>query len=139
MLVSPQAELLQAEQEAVAAANRRDAERLAACYADDAVVTLGRGPAMIGKPAVRAWLDRLVENREVVFRYRSLRAEVSKQADLGYTVSRYEVAITRRDGSRVVETGYWTQIWRKTAGGWKLAVEMASPDPAGARFSNGLE
>ncbi len=125
---APQAAVIEAERAAVAASNNRDATRLAACYADDVVLALGHGPALVGKPAVLDWIAALVRNREVAFRYQSLKAEVSRRADLGFTFSRYEVSITRPDGSHFVETGHWTQVWRNGPAGWRIALETATPD-----------
>ena len=102
---------------------------MAKLYTDDAVLILPPAPVRTGKPAIREWIDRFVQNREVAFHYENLQASLSREADLGYTVSRYEVVITRPDGSRVQEKGRWVQVWRKPgAGGWKLVLEMSSPE-----------
>lgn len=130
------AALLEAERQFVDATNAKDAERLAACYADDAVLALANASPVTGKPAVLAWIGRLLQNREIAFRYENLKAEVSHKGDLGYTLSRYEVTIVRSDGRRFEEKGRWTQIWRKGQNGWLLVVEMSNVDAPRPRVDN---
>ena len=128
--------LLEAERQAIDATNKKDAGRLAACYADDAVLALANASPVDGKAAILAWMARLFQNREINFRYENLRAEVSHKGDLGYTLSRYEVTIVRSDGRRFEEKGRWTQVWRKGQNGWLLALEMSNIDLPRARVDN---
>ncbi len=119
--------LLEAEKETVAAANSRDASRLAGLYVEDAIVILGGSPALAGQAAIREWIDRLAQNREVTFRHQNIDARVSAGGDMGFTASRYEVSIVRPDSSRFEGSGHWAQIWRKDgAGGWKLVLEIST-------------
>ncbi len=119
--------LLEAEEETVAAANARDAARLARLYVEDAVMILGGSPALTGQVAIREWIDRLAQNREVAFRHQNIDARVSAAGEMGFTTSRYEVSIVRPDGSRFEGAGHWAQIWRKDcAGAWKLVLEIST-------------
>ncbi len=121
--------LLDAEREAVRLSNARDLEALEAAYTDDAMLILPNQPTVSGKPAVRAWLRKLCENREVTFRYENVSAKVPDGGVIGYTVSRYDVTITRSDGSRFAERGRWAQVWHRAGDReWRLMLEAVAAD-----------
>ena len=130
------AALLEAERQAIDATNAKNAERLAACYAEDAVLALANASPGTGKPASLGGIGRLFQNREIDFRYENLKAEVSHKGDLGYTLSRYEVTIVRSDGRRFEEKGRWAQVWRKGQNGWLLVLEMSNVDALRPRVDN---
>jgi uncharacterized protein (TIGR02246 family) len=128
--------LLQAERLSVEAANNRDPERLISLYADDASLVLPKTPPVVGKDAIRQWINAFVQNPKVAFSYENVQAETSPDGALGYTVSHYRLELTRPDGSPYLEEGHWAQIWRKQAdGSWSLVLETAcpqEPSPSGA-------
>jgi glyoxylase-like metal-dependent hydrolase (beta-lactamase superfamily II)/ketosteroid isomerase-like protein len=121
--------LLSAERASVEAANDRDAERLTALYATDAILIVPNVPPKVGRDSIRQWIDGFVANPSVRFSYESLKAELSEDGTLGLVVSRYQLELTRPDGTPYREHGSWTQTWRhRPEGGWELVLETASPE-----------
>ena len=51
-------------------------------------------------------------------------ADISVSGDLGYVYGTYEL----KNGATVVEHGSYVRVWKKSTGGWRIVVDVSSPD-----------
>lgn len=127
---------LAAELENLSAADRafarataaRGVEGWVANFAEDGVMfqagAIVRGHAAIGELMAPAFSDSSYS-----LSWEPEYAEVSRTADLGYTVGRYESRRVGPDGMSLVGTGRYVTIWRRDADGrWKVVLDIGSPD-----------
>ena len=94
--------------------NARDADRLTALYAEDAVVAPPNAPAIFGRDAIRADNRETFAAGEVAVELEDL--EIIIQGDLGYKAGRYRM----RAKDTLVDRGKYLEIWRKIDGEWLL-------------------
>ena len=104
------------------AVNDGDGAKIASFFTDDAAVLPPNAPAVIGRPALDAYYKATASGGYLV----QTTAGGTIAAD-GYVVLRtaYNVFGKSHD---IVETGKGIELWKKTAGTWKLYWVMWSED-----------
>ena len=98
--------------------NARDADRLTALYAEDAVVAPPNAPAIFGRDAIRADNRETFAAGEVAIELEDL--EIIIQGDLGYKAGRYRM----RAEDTLVDRGKYLEVWRKIDGKWLLDCDI---------------
>jgi len=109
------------------AASTRDAAKLAAFYAEDAIAYPPGAPAAHGRTEARkVWAGYFAEPTFQIS-WKTTHAQV--EGDLGFTSGTYEDSFTGADGKRIEEQGKYLCVWQKQAdGSWKAIHDMWNTD-----------
>ena len=111
------------------AAATRDAERVASFYAEDAIAYPPNEPLAIGRPAAKKLWAAYFADKTFTITWKTVRAEVAKSGDLGYTAGTYEASFKGPDGKQVSEKGKYVCTWRKQKDGtWKAIHDIWNAD-----------
>ena len=106
-----------------------DANAVAACYAEDAVLWLPGAPKMQGREAIRAGYADFFDK----FQIESMVLEEVGRTELGDDAASWGrftlTMVSREDGQQIVEVGRYTDVSRKVDGEWVYVVDHASDDP----------
>jgi ketosteroid isomerase-like protein len=110
-----------------AAAGSRDAKRVAAFYADDAIAYPPNMPMAIGRAAAeKVWAGAFADP-SYRLAWKTVHADV--RGDLGYTSGTFEESVTGPDGKTVRGTGKYLCVWKKQGdGSWKAIHDMWNGD-----------
>lgn len=133
-IATERAAIRQAELDAVNAANKKDVEQWLTVFAGDASVLAPNTPAVTGKEAIREWGGKTFGQPGFILKYQNDKAEVSRTADIGYTLGRYEVTVNDAKGKPTTSRSKYVTLWRKQPDGkWKVvAGTWNSDEPAPA-------
>ena len=110
-----------------------DIERLMSCWADeDEIVCVHpAGPRMVGQAAIRATFDEMFANGRISAWPQQVHRVEALASAVHSVLERVELAT--RDGSQVAFV-LATNVYHKTAQGWRMVVHHASPGtPADVR------
>src|ERR1035437_8767084 len=118
----------------------KDPEKVAAYYADDAVL-MGPGmPASTGKDAIRTTIKQMLTAPALSLKFRPSRVDVDKSGELGYTQGSYTMVMTNPATKRAInDHGTYVTVYRKQADGkWRAVADIATSEmppsaPASAR------
>ncbi len=101
------------------AAQSRDATKVGAFYASDAIVYPPGEPAAIGRDAATKVWARYFAEPSFNIRWTTTHAEAS--GDLGYTAGTYLVTVSGPDGKPAKDVGKFMCVWKKQPGGGWMA------------------
>ena len=112
----------------------KDPEKLAAHYADDAVLMAPGMPSVSGKEAIRKMLKQMVSDPALSLKFHASKVEISKAGDLGYTQGSYVMTVTEPNSKGVInDRGSYVTTYRKQPdGSWKAVSDIASSELAPA-------
>lgn len=121
--------LIQLDDEWSAAAGKRDIDRVASFYADDAVAYPPNERVAVGRDAAkRVWAAYLSEPTYAIW-WKTQHAEVSASGEIGFTAGTYEDSLKGADGKLVRTTGKYLCVWAKQRDGtWKAIHDMWNTD-----------
>ncbi len=124
--------LLQRDAEwAAAASEGRDLERILSFWTDDAVVLAPGLPAVIGKDALRRYVQGSMEIPGFGITWTSTEVTFSPDGNLAYLFSRNAVTMNGPNGTPSTTEGRAVTIWRReTDGEWRCAVDIWNADSA---------
>ncbi|MGA7858406.1 MAG: SgcJ/EcaC family oxidoreductase [Terracidiphilus sp.] len=113
----------------------KDADKMAAFYADDAVLMAPGMEAIHGKDAIHAALKQMMADPGVSLTFESSKVDVAKSGDLGYSEGSYKMMMTDPATHKVMnDHGSYVTTFRKQAdGSWKAEADIANsavPPPA---------
>jgi uncharacterized protein (TIGR02246 family) len=113
----------------------RDADKLAAHYADDAILMVPGSPATSGKEAIRTALKPMVADPALSLKFHAARVEVAKSGDVAYTQGAYTMTVTDPNTKQLInDHGTYVTTWRKQPDGtWKAVADIVTsevPPPA---------
>jgi uncharacterized protein (TIGR02246 family) len=116
----------EATQTAMKAALAKDFATWAALFLDDAVVNPPNEPAVKGRTAIRAWLEKFPPMTE----FKLNNVMVEGREDLAYVLGTYTMTIAPPGApGPVKDSGKFVTVLRKQADGqWLVAVDMFSSD-----------
>jgi uncharacterized protein (TIGR02246 family) len=116
----------EATQTAMKAALGKDFATWAALFLDDAVVNPPNEPAVKGRTAIRAWLEKFPPMTE----FKLNNVMVDGREDLAYVLGTYTVTIAPPGApGPVKDSGKFVTVLRRQADGqWLVAVDMFSSD-----------
>ena len=123
-----EAQLQEAEKKWNAAYYKRDAEALAAMYAEDAALAAPDADLVNGKDAIAKDVRAMVADPNFRLEFRSDRAQVAKTGDLAYTRGRYTMTMTDpKTKGPFTSTGNYLTVWQKQAdGSWKAVEDFVT-------------
>jgi uncharacterized protein (TIGR02246 family) len=114
----------------------KDAEKLAAHYADDAVLISPGSQPSIGKEAIHSALKDMVGDNALSLSFQAARVDVAKSGDFAFTQGSYTLTMTDPATKKPVnDKGSYVTVYKKQAdGSWKAVSDIASsatpPGPA---------
>ena len=106
----------------------KDADKVMAFYADDALLMTPGAEAVTGKDAIRAELKQMLADPAVSLTFQSSKVDVAKSGDLGYTAGTYKLTVTDPATHKpITDHGNYVTTFRKQAdGSWKAVADIAS-------------
>src|ERR1039458_27276 len=106
----------------------KDADRIAAHYADNGNVMFPNSPTMTGKDAIGKTMKDVLADSNWSLALQSVQVEVSRGGDLGYARGTYVLTATDPASTKVAtENGRFVTIFRKEAdGSWKALQEISN-------------
>jgi uncharacterized protein (TIGR02246 family) len=106
----------------------KDSAKVAAQYADTAVVVVPGSPAIQGHQAVEKSIAESVKDPAFSLDFTNSGTEVAASGDLGYTHGTFRVTFTDPKTKKPVnQAGSYTTVFRKqTDGSWKAVNDIAS-------------
>lgn len=111
------------------AAASKDADRVAAFYAEDAVAYPPNEPVAVGRAAAKKVWAAYLGDKSFSISWKTVHAEVAASGELGYTAGTYEDSYTGPDGKVVNEKGKYLCTWKKQKDGtWKAIHDMWNSD-----------
>jgi uncharacterized protein (TIGR02246 family) len=109
-----------------------DADAVAACYAEDAVLWLPGAPKMQGREAIRAGYADFFGQ----FSIKSMTLKEAGSVAGGEHVTAWGsfelVMVSKEDGKEITQVGRYTDVSRKVDGHWVYVMDHASDDPPAA-------
>jgi uncharacterized protein (TIGR02246 family) len=108
----------------------RDADKIVAHYADDAVLMIPGMPATSGKEAIRTALKQMVSDPALSLKFQASKVDVAKSGDLAYTQGSYTITMTDPQTKQPInDHGSYVTTYRKQADGtWKAVADIVSSD-----------
>jgi ketosteroid isomerase-like protein len=108
----------------------RDIERILSYWTDDAIVLQPGLPAIVGKAALRKYVEESLQIPGFRITWTSRDAAFSPDGKLAYMFGRNAVTVNTPDGTSVTENGRGVTIWRRESDGeWRCAVDIWHAEP----------
>jgi uncharacterized protein (TIGR02246 family) len=118
---------------ATVAAEGQDVERILSYWTDDAVMLPPGQPAIIGKEALRHYVETSLKIPGFRITWTSTDVKFSPDANLAYMFSRNAVTTKGPDGTPITTKGRAVTIWRREFDGqWRCAVDIWNVDVDGS-------
>jgi ketosteroid isomerase-like protein len=115
---------------AAAASEGRDVERILSYWSDDAVVLPPGLPPIIGKTALRQYVETSMQIPGFHISWTSTDVIFSPDRNLAYMFSQNAVTMNGADGQPATTRGRAVTIWRREADGeWRCAVDIWNAEP----------
>lgn len=123
--------LLQRDAEwASAASAGRDIEHILSYWTDDAIVLSPGLPAVIGKTALRGYVQASIDIPGFNISWASTDVKFSPDGNLAYMFSNNAVTMNGSDGMPVTTEGRAITIWRREPDGeWRCVVDIWNAGP----------
>ena len=108
----------------------KDAERIAAHFADDGNLFVPNAPVMTGKDAIAKGMKDTLTDPNWSLAMQAVQVDVSKGGDLGYARGTYVLTATDPGNKKVAtEKGRFLAIFGKQAdGSWKAVQDISNPE-----------
>jgi uncharacterized protein (TIGR02246 family) len=108
----------------------KDADKLAAYYAEDAVLMAPGMAPSVGRESIRATIEAMVSDPALSLKFTAAKTDVAGSGDLGYTRGAYVMTMTDPQTKRVIrDEGSYVTTYRKDADGhWKAVADIASSE-----------
>ncbi len=107
-----------------------DADAVAACYAEDAIIWFPGGPMVQGRKAIRDGFAGYFANSTV----KDISLDVIGHERMGPTMASwgtYRIRMVHKDtGAEITETGRFTEVSKQIGGRWLYVVDHPSDDPS---------
>lgn len=111
------------------AAATRDADKVSAFYAEDAVAYPPGAPVASGRAAAKKVWASYFSEPSFAISWKTVHAGAAKSGDLGFTSGTYEVTFKGPDGKPGSEKGKYLCTWSKQKdGSWKATHDMWNSD-----------
>jgi uncharacterized protein (TIGR02246 family) len=108
----------------------KDAAKIAAHDADDAVLMVPGGPSTSGKDAIQKSLAGMVADPALSLKFQASKVDTATSGDLAYTQGTYTLTMTDPTTKKVVnDHGSYVTTYRKQAdGSWKAVADIADSE-----------
>lgn len=106
----------------------RDLDGMMSIYAEDARELLPGLPVVVGREAIRAFYQGVIEQLpRFSHHFEPLEFVVAESEDLAVMRGAYRFTADHMH-PEAVETGKYVGIWRRRAGDWRLALNISNSD-----------
>jgi uncharacterized protein (TIGR02246 family) len=106
-----------------------DVKAIAALYTDDALEMPPNQPMVKGKVAIQQYYEKEMGSGTKINSFTLTHLDSHAVGDLGYNVGTYQQSVTPSGASSpVTDTGKYTVILKRSAGGWKVAYAIYNSD-----------
>lgn len=113
------------------ASEGNDVDRILSYWTEDAVVVPPGLPSVVGKVALRQYVEGSMQIPGFRISWESKDATLSPDGQLAYMLSRNEVTMNAPDGTPSTSAGRAVTIWRRESDGeWRCAVDVWNAGPA---------
>jgi uncharacterized protein (TIGR02246 family) len=116
----------------LAADEARNVEGAVSFYAEDAVELASNTPIVVGREAIRSWYQSWLPDTNSSITFATSTVNISEAGDLAYERGTYRF-VTSTSSGRDEDIGKYLTVWKKVAGEWKVAADMANSDRPLAR------
>jgi len=115
----------------MAAWKAKDADQIAALYADDATVMIPNAPVMKGRQAIHDGLKQAVADPNFSLQTETTSVEAAKSGDLAYVKGTYNVNMSDAKTKKpMTENGSYVMVYKKQPdASWKVVADIATPGP----------
>jgi len=122
--------LLERDSQWVAAAECRDVERILEFWTDDAIVYPPGLPPIVGKAALRSYVQSSLAIPGFRITWTSSDARVSPDGQLAYLLSQNAITAPAAAGQLTTTRGRGITVWRRESDGeWRCAVDIWNAEP----------
>ncbi len=123
-------QILQLDAEWSSAAQARDFERVISFWADDAIVFPPGSPPVVGKAAIREFVEKSFQTPGFDISWKTTTVAVSRSGDIAYTTGTNRVSFRGPDGKQVTVEGKAVAVWRREKeGAWKCVIDIWNDMP----------
>ena len=108
----------------------KDAEKLTAHYADNAVLMSPGMASTTGKDAIRKTFAQMVTDPALTLKFQASMVQVSKSGHVGFTQGTYQMTMTDPASKQVIHDhgSYVTTYAKQADGSWKALADIASSE-----------
>jgi len=112
----------------------KDADRIAAHFADDGNLLIPNAPAMTGKVAIATGMKPALSDPNWSLAMQPVQVDVSQSGDLAYLRGTYVLTASDSESSRVAtEKGRFIAVFRRqTDGSWKAIQQISNAEAPAA-------
>ena len=114
---------------AAEASEGRDVESIVSYWTDDAVVMPPGLPAIVGKAALRDYVEGSLKIPGFRITWTSTQVIVSSDGDMAYMLGTNAVSMNAPDGTPTTTHGRAVTIWRRESGEWRCSLDIWNADP----------
>jgi len=112
--------------EMTTAFNAKDAAKVGALYADDAVLMPPNTPMVKGRAAIEGWFKTGFDQGFSNLRLAPFRTDVS--GDLAYVAGTYTISGKSPAGAAFEDRGKYVEVWKRSGGVWRMATDIFNSD-----------
>ena len=105
----------------------KDAEGIAALYAEDGAVMPPNAPIGKGRTAIQQTWTSMMQTPGFDLTFVPEQIIISSSGDMALDRGTYRLAISP-DGKAMTDTGKYVVVWRKIGGEWKAAADIFNSD-----------
>jgi len=115
----------------------KNADKLTAYYADDAVLMTPGMAAASGKDAIHNLISQMITDPALSLKFQASKVDAAKSGDFAYSQGSYTMTMTDQNTKQAVnDHGSYVTVYHKQAdGSWKVVSDIATsevPPPAPA-------
>jgi len=115
--------------EFASAMSGKDAAKMAAFYTEDGTFNPPGEPAVKGRPAIQAYLQKMFDQGSAVLTLTPVESAIS--GNIAYSYETYTFTFTPKGAPPVVEKGKSVVVYKQVGGKWLLAHDIfSSNEPA---------
>lgn len=130
-LEKERAAILEADKEwSAAAAEGRDVDRIVSFWADDAKVFAPAMPVIVGKEAIRQFIQKSLAMPGFQIRWQTDEVVVTSDGSMAYATGTNVTKFQDEQGKEITVPGKSVTVWRKEpSGAWKCIVDIWNENP----------
>ena len=118
------------KQWASAVAEGRDIDHIVSFWADDATVFPPGVPAVVGKDAIRRFVQESLATPGFSIRWETNTVTISQDGTLGFATGKNQTTLNDPQGKQITVHGKGVTVWHKEPSGvWKCVIDIWNEDP----------
>ena len=116
-----------------AASDGRDLDRIVSYWSDDAIILPPGEPPVSGKPAIRDFVARSLQQPGYRISWEPIQISLSPHANMAYMFEKNQITVDDSTGTPNTTYGKGLSVWRKDADGvWRCVANAWNVDPTPA-------